>query len=228
MNLKYKGKTKDVFELADGNYLFKFKDSACGNSETGVFDPGENQIIGEIAGKGKAGLKLSDFFFKKINDAGFPTHFISCDPEKAEMIVKPASMFGQGIEVVCRYKAMGSFVRRYGKYVKGGEPLNGLVEITLKDDERNDPLITRDTLAALGILSGEEHDILTKLARNISDVIRISLAVQELELIDIKLEFGRDKAGNIMLIDEVSGDIMRVVDNDGKSVEPVELEQYIL
>ncbi|MCL2019676.1 MAG: phosphoribosylaminoimidazolesuccinocarboxamide synthase [Oscillospiraceae bacterium] len=225
MNLIYKGKTKDVYDLGDGNYLLKFKDDACG--ENGVFDPGANQIIGSIEGKGKAGLKLTDFFFKRINAAGYPTHFVSCDTEKAEMTVKPATIFGRGVEVICRYKAVGSFVRRYGQYVSGGEPLDSLVEITLKDDERGDPLITRDALAMLNILTGDEHDTLVDLVKKISGVIKSALAEKDLELIDLKLEFGRDKDGKIMLVDEVSGDIMRVFDKNGNSVPPIELERIV-
>ncbi|MCL2638300.1 MAG: phosphoribosylaminoimidazolesuccinocarboxamide synthase [Oscillospiraceae bacterium] len=224
MNLIYTGKTKDVYELADGNYLLRFKDDACG--ENGVFDPGANQIIGKIDGKGKAGLKLSDYLFRKINAAGFPTHFIDCDANKAEMTVKPAVMFGKGVEVICRFKAFGSFIRRYGDYIKEGEELDAVVEITLKDDLRGDPLITREALDALNILSCSEHDTLVELTKNISGVIKSALAEKGLELIDIKLEFGRDKSGRIMLIDEVSGDIMRVF-KDGKSVSPTELEKIV-
>ncbi|MCL2696693.1 MAG: phosphoribosylaminoimidazolesuccinocarboxamide synthase [Oscillospiraceae bacterium] len=227
MNLIYKGKTKDVYELADGNYLLRFKDDACGSPETGEFDPGENRIIGKIDGKGKAGLRLSDYLFSRINAAGYPTHFVSCDTEKAEMTVKPAAIFGKGVEVICRYKAAGSFVRRYGGYAAEGQALDALVEITLKDDERGDPLITREALAALGILTGEEHDTLALLVKKISGVIKDALAEKELELIDIKLEFGRDRSGGIMLIDEVSGDIMRVRDKNGVSVPPTLLEKIV-
>jgi phosphoribosylaminoimidazole-succinocarboxamide synthase len=225
MNLIYSGKTKDVYDLGR-NYLLKFKDSATGSLETGKFDPGENQIIGQIEGKGKAGLAVSKFFFKKINAEGFPTHFVSCDIEKAEMVVKPAVMFGKGIEVICRFKAYGSFVRRYGDYIKEGTELDSLTEITLKDDERGDPLVTREILSALGILTAEEHDILVDLTRKISGVIKSALAEKGLELIDLKLEFGRNKDGRIMLIDEVSGDCMRVF-KGGESVSPVELEKII-
>jgi phosphoribosylaminoimidazole-succinocarboxamide synthase len=226
MNLIYKGKTKDVYDLADGNYLLRFKDDACGNPETGEFDPGENQTIGQIAGKGKAGLSVTKFFFERINAAGFPTHFVSCDAEKAEMTVKPATMFGKGVEAVCRFKAFGSFIRRFGDYIEQGAELDSLVEITLKDDERGDPLVTRDILGALGILTGEEHDTLVDLTREISGVIKAALDEKGLELIDLKLEFGKDRDGKIMLIDEVSGDIMRVF-KDGKSVSPVELRRLL-
>jgi phosphoribosylaminoimidazole-succinocarboxamide synthase len=226
MNLLYKGKTKDVYELESGDYLLRFKDDATGSLETGAFDPGENQIIGKIDGKGQAGLKLTAFFFERINAAGFPTHFISCDVDKAEMVIKPATVFGKGIEVICRFKAYGSFMRRYGGYITEGAELPAVVEVTLKDDERGDPPATRQTLEALGILSGEEHDTLVGLTKKISCVIKDLLAEKQLELIDLKLEFGKSRDNKIMLIDEVSGDCMRVF-KDGASLTPVELESIV-
>jgi len=226
MNLIYNGKTKDVYDLGE-NYLLKFKDDACGNAETGEFDPGENQIIGKIEGKGRAGLAVTKFFFEKINAAGFPTHFVSCDVEKSEMVVKPAAVFGKGIEVICRFRAYGSFIRRYGDYIKEGAELDSLVEITLKDDERGDPLVTREILSALGILTAEEHDVLADLTKKIAGVIKSALTEKGLELIGLKLEFGKDRDGKIMLMDEVSGDCMRVFKN-GESVSPVELRRFLL
>ncbi len=59
------------------------------------------------------------------------------------MIVKPAKVFGHGLEVICRYRAVGSFIRRYGLYAKEGQPLDAFVEITLKDDKRQDPLLQK-------------------------------------------------------------------------------------
>jgi phosphoribosylaminoimidazole-succinocarboxamide synthase len=225
LKLIFEGKTKSVYDLGDGNYLFRFKDSATGAD--GVFDPGANQVIGEIAGKGKAGLKLSAFLFTKINQSGFLTHYVASDADKAEMTVFPAKPFGKGIEVICRYKAAGSFLRRYGAYVGDGAGLDALVEVTLKDDERGDPPATKETLSALGILAGDEYENLVNLAKSISGVIRNVLSAKGLELIDIKLEFGRDKDGRVMLIDEVSGDCMRVT-RDGKAVAALELESIIL
>jgi len=222
----YDGKTKIVYELDNGNYMLQFKDDACGKD--GVFDPGENQIGLTIDGKGKAGLQLTDFFFKKINAAGFPTHFIDCDIEKAQMTVRPATMFGKGIEVVCRYRATGRFIRRYGDYITDGTPLDALVEITLKDDVRCDPLITRESLTALGILTAEEHDTLATLVKNIAGIIKRECEKKDLELFDLKLEFGRDKDGQIMLIDEVSGDIMRVFDKRGNPVNPIDLTAILV
>jgi phosphoribosylaminoimidazole-succinocarboxamide synthase len=223
VKLVYKGKTKDVFALEDGNYLFKFKDDVC-VGEDGQFDPGGNRTGLSIKGMGSGSLRMTDYFYQKFNGAGIPTHFLSADLDAGTMTVLPAKTFGShGAEVVVRYRAAGSFIRRYGRYADEGQPLNGLVEITLKDDERGDPLINRDALEQLGILTGEEYDTIKALARGISDFIKDDLAGKGLELIDIKLEFGRaGDGGRIVLIDEVSAGCMRVY-KDGDKVGPLEL-----
>jgi len=224
MKLVYEGKTKNVFDCGDGKYLLKFKDDVTGTD--GVFDPGANTVGLSIEGMGRGGLRLTEYFFKKINEAGYPTHFISADVEKSEMTVCPARVFGKGLEVVCRYRAVGSFLKRYGGYAAEGQTLDALVEITLKDDDRDDPLITRDTLEMLGILTGAEYDTLRDLAKKISGVVKGALAGKGLELYDIKLEFGRVDGG-IVLIDEISGGNMRVF-KDGSIVGPLELVNLVL
>ena len=224
MKMVYEGKTKDVFELDEGKYLLKFKDDVTGTD--GVFDPGANTVGLSIEGAGKGGLRLTEFFFKKINNAGFPTHFISADIEKTEMIVHPAKVFGKGLEVVCRFRAVGSFLRRYGGYVTEGQELDALVEITLKDDSRDDPPITRETLEMLGILTGDEYDTLKDLTKKICGVVKGLLTEKDMELYDIKLEFGRVEGG-IVLIDEISGGNMRVY-KDRQIVPPLDLVRYML
>ena len=224
MKLIAEGKTKDVYDLEDGRYLLKFKDDATGTD--GVFDPGANTVGLTIKGMGQGGLRLTEFFFKKIKSAGYPTHFISADTRTAEMVIRPAEVFGRGLEVICRYKAAGSFLRRYGEYAEEGQELGALVEITLKDDSRGDPLITRDTLETLGILTGGEYDTLKDLTQKISGIIKDALEPYGMELYDIKLEFGRI-GGEIALIDEISGGNMRVY-KDGEIVGPLELVGYLL
>jgi phosphoribosylaminoimidazole-succinocarboxamide synthase len=224
MKLIYDGKTKSVYELDGGEYLLKFKDDATG--EAGVFDPGANKVGLSIEGLGRSGLRLTEFFFGKLKDAGIPTHFVSADIEAAAMTVKPAEMFGNGLEVICRYRAVGSFIRRYGMYAKEGQALDAFVEITLKDDERQDPPISEDGLAMLGLLTHEEYGILKNLTRRISGIIKDELAARGMELYDIKLEFGR-VSGQITLIDEISAGNMRAY-KDGKRVEPLELTRLVL
>jgi len=219
MTLIYKGKTKDVYDNGDGNLLLQFKDDVTGTD--GKFDPGANTVALTIEGVSKSSVRLTGFFFKKIEEAGIPTHYVSADVEKAQMIVRPATMFGKGVEVICRLKAVGSFLRRFGDYCTYGQELDFLVETTLKDDERGDPPITKDQLDMLGILTGEEYEILKDLTQRITGIINNELAKKGAELYDIKLEFGRID-GKIMLVDEISGGSMRVY-KDGKFVEPLEI-----
>jgi phosphoribosylaminoimidazole-succinocarboxamide synthase len=220
----YAGKTKDVYKLEDGNYLLKFKDDVTG--EDGVFDPGANTVGLTMEGAGRAGLKMTKFFFEKLKEKDVPTHFIDADIEEATMTVIPASVFGEGLEVICRYRAAGSFLRRYGKYAEEGQKLDAFVEVTLKDDDREDPPISEDALHMLGVLTRQEYQTLKELTVKISNVIKEELAEKGVELYDIKLEFGRDKNNNILLIDEISGGNMRAY-KDGKYVEPLELQEII-
>lgn len=226
MKLINRGKTKDVYELEDGNYLLKFKDDVTG--EDGVFDPGANAVGLTVEGAGVAALGLSKFFFERLEEKGIPTHYISSNIEDATMTVKPARVFGHGLEFICRYRAVGSFMRRYGMYAKEGQPLDAFVEVTLKDDERQDPPISEDALCMLNILTRDEYATLKKLTVDISNIVKEELAKRGIELYDIKLEFGRvGEHDEIALIDEISGGNMRAY-KDGKYIEPLELERMIL
>ncbi|WP_018659643.1 phosphoribosylaminoimidazolesuccinocarboxamide synthase [Allofustis seminis] len=221
----YTGKTKDVYELSSGNIQLVFKDDMTGKA--GVFDPGSNEVGLTVPGSGRAGLMLSQYFFTAIEAAGIATHFVNADLDKQTMEVLPIEPFGKGLEVICRFEAAGSFVRRYGNYVKEGDPLPQLIEISLKDDQRGDPFIEKETLVALRLLTAQEHDTLIEKTRNISHIIQQLLADHQLHLIDIKLEFGRSKkTGDILLIDEISGGNMRVT-HRGEPVHPLDIHRYL-
>ncbi|MEK5036776.1 phosphoribosylaminoimidazolesuccinocarboxamide synthase [Sporosarcina sp. FSL K6-3457] len=226
MELIYKGKTKDVYKADGNNVLLKFKDDVTG--EDGVFDPGANTVGLTIEGAGQSGLRMTKFFFEKMAEKEIPTHYVAADIDAVTMTVKSAQMFGKGLEVICRYRAVGSFLRRYGAYCEDGQALNAFVEVTLKDDDRNDPPITQDALAQLGLLTAEEYVTLEALTKQISGVVKDELAAKGLELYDIKLEFGRDGVtGEVMLIDEISGGNMRVY-QDGVYITPMDLEKLVL
>jgi phosphoribosylaminoimidazole-succinocarboxamide synthase len=226
MQLIYQGKTKDVYSLGDNQILLKFKDDVTG--ENGVFDPGANTVGLTIEGAGKSGLKMTKYFYELLNAQGVPTHFISADLDEVTMTVKRAQVLGKGLEVICRYKAVGSFLRRYAAYCEEGQDLDKFVEVTIKDDERGDPVISKDALAMLGVLTPEQYDELKERTRQICDVVKAELAKKGLDLYDIKLEFGYDAATQqIILIDEISGGNMRVY-KDGQYVVPLELEKLFL
>ncbi len=226
MNLVYTGKTKDVYQLDNGTIKLLFKDDVTG--EDGVFDPGANTVGLTVEGAGKSGLKMTTYFFEKLQEQKIPTHYIESDLDEVSMIVKNAQMFGNGLEVICRYRAVGSFYRRYGAYCKEGQSLDGFVEVTIKDDERGDPPISKEALVTLQLLNREEYNEIEKRTKQISMIVKTELKRKQLELYDIKLEFGRDQTtGEIMLIDEISGGNMRVYDQDGTYINPLELEKLL-
>src|SRR5699024_11102258 len=130
MELVYKEKTKDGNRVEDGHILLQFKDEVSG--ENGVCDPGESTVGLTMEGAVRSALKMTTFFFEKLTDLRIPTHYIASDLEAGTMTVKDAEMFGQGLEVICRFRAVGSFYRRYGQYCEEGQPLDAFVEITLK------------------------------------------------------------------------------------------------
>ena len=226
MKLIYRGKTKDVYSLGENEVLLKFKDDVTGTD--GIFDPGANTVGLTIVGAGKSGLKMTKHFFELIEANNIATHYISADLNEVSMIVKQADVLGKGLEVICRYRAVGSFYRRYAAYCDEAQKLDALVEVTIKDDERGDPVISEDTLAMLGILTNDAYQEVKALTRKICDLIKSELAKKGLDLYDIKLEFGKNKStGEIMLIDEISGGNMRVY-KDGEYIVPLELERYFL
>lgn len=222
----YQGKTKDVYELDASTYRLQFKDDVTGRD--GVFDPGANEVGLTMDGIGRKNLEMSVFFFEKLKTMQLPTHYLTADLSKNTMDVTPVKAFGDGLEVITRYRAVGSFYRRYGKYIEEGAPLDQLIEITLKDDQRQDPLINEQALIALKLLTKAQYDEIIALNRQIADVIRKELLDHELELYDLKLEFGLDSQGKILLIDEISGGNMRVYRSaTSEYVEPMELVELI-
>ena len=168
--LVYTGKTKNVFELENGNYLLKFKDDCTGAD--GVFDPGMNQVGLTIEGVGDVNLRMTEYYFNKINAAGIRTHFVKANLEDTTMEVLPAKVFGHGLEVVCRRKAVGSFIRRYGEYIEEGADLPYYVEMTFKNDDLGDPLVTKDGLVVLGIMSEKQYDDIKDMTQKITNRCR--------------------------------------------------------
>lgn len=224
MEKLYTGKTKDVYKLDNGNVMLKFKDDCTGKD--GVFDPGENAVGLTIEGIGKANLKSSVYYFELLKKAGIKTHYVSADIESATMEVLPATVFGNGLEVICRFVATGSFIRRYGEYIENGTRLEGgYVECTFKNDTKGDPLVTSEGLVALGIMSAKAFESMKEQTLKIAKVVADDLKSIGLDLWDIKFEFGYHN-GEVILIDEIASGNMRVY-RGNKIVDPVELTKLI-
>ena len=222
MKLVYTGKTKNVYAMDNGNYMLKFKDDCTGKD--GVFDPGENSVGLTIEGVGDVNLRMSIYFFEKINAAGILTHYVSADLEHTTMEVRPARVFGKGLEVICRHKAVGSFLRRYRDYVEEGADLPAYVEMTFKNDALGDPLVTKDGLVCLGVMTEAQYDTIKEMTQKITKIVADDLAEKGMVLYDIKFEYGYDADGNVMLIDEIASGNMRVY-KDGQYIDPMTLSK---
>ena len=203
MKLVYTGKTKDVFALENGNYLLKFKDDCTGKD--GVFDPGENSVGLTIEGVGNVNLRMTKHFFEKINAAGIRTHYVSADLKETTMEVLPAKV-------------------RYGEYIAEGADLPAYVETTFKNDALGDPLVTKDGLVALGVMTEQQYDDIKAMTQKITEVVADDLREKGLVLYDIKFEYGYAPDGSVMLIDEISSGNMRVY-RDGKYIDPMTLSE---
>ena len=221
MKKVYTGKTKDVFALDNGNYLLKFKDDCTGKD--GVFDPGENSVGLQIEGVGDVNLRMSIYFFEKLNAAGIKTHYVSANLDDTTMEVLPAKVFGKGLEVICRNKAVGSFYRRYSDYIEEGADLDSYVEMTFKNDAKGDPLVTKDGLIALGVMSAEQYESTKVMTQKITKIVADDLKEKGLVLYDIKFEFGYS-GDEVILIDEIASGNMRVY-KDGQYIDPMTLSK---
>ena len=219
----YSGKTKDLYSLPNSNILLVFKDDVTG--EDGIIDPGANTVIGQVEGKGRKTLAMTDYFFKRLHAADIPTHLVSLDLEKGTMEVRRAEPLGKdlsgagGLEFICRTRPWGSFLRRYQRYIQDtGQKLDYLVELTIKDDERGDPLINDDTVIALGLLTPDHLEQSKELTRNVCRIVEADLRAKGLTLIDMKIEIGLVD-DEVVVIDEVSADAMRVMDDADKVLD---------
>ena len=207
MEKLYTGKTKDVYKLDNGNVMLKFKDDCTGKD--GVFDPGENTVGLTIEGIGKANLETSIHYFELLKKAGIKTHYVGADVENATMEVLPATVFG------------------HGEYIEDGTVLEGgYVECTFKNDEKGDPLVTGEGLAALGVMTPAMFESMKEQTLKITKIVADDLKSIGLDLWDIKFEFGYNN-DEVILIDEIASGNMRVYKGD-QIVEPVELTKLIL
>ncbi len=224
MKILYEGKTKDVLidESNDDIYLL-FKDSATG--EDGVFDPGSNTVGGSVEGKGKVGLKVSSYFFELMEKNGVPTHYLGADLDKGLMKVRKVTV--PPLEFVLRYYTAGSMCRRFA--LEEGIPFDPpYLEVTLKSDEQGDPLISERLCLMKGLLAPGQYDEALQLLVKIGDVLKNELATMDYTLIDFKVEFGFDEHGKMLVADEITPDIWRIKDENGKIPNQIECANMIL
>lgn len=224
MKTLYNGKTKDVLtDDANGEVYLLFKDSATG--ENGVFDPGSNTVGGSVDGKGKIGLKISQYFFELMKQNGIPTHYLGADVEKGLMKVRKLSV--PKLEFVLRYFTAGSMCRRF-TLVEGIPFDPPYLEVTLKDDEQGDPLISERLCMMKGLLGEGQYDEALNILVKVGEVLKKELAKLKLTLIDFKIEIGYDKNGQMYVVDEITPDIWRVKDENGNIPNQIDCAKLIL
>ena len=224
MNTLYDGKTKTVMlDEATGVVNLFFKDTATG--ENGMFDPGYNTVGGSVEGKGKIGLIISKYFFELMEKNGIPTHFLGADIDQNLMQVKKLTV--PKLEFVLRYFTAGSMCRRFT--LPEGIPFDPpYKEVTLKDDEQGDPLITERLCLMKEMLVPGVFDQGLELVEKVGEVLKVELAKMDLQLIDFKIEVGYDEDGKVYVVDEITPDIWRVKDKDGVIPNQIDCAKLIL
>lgn len=224
MKTIYDGKTKTVLLDEETNvvHLF-FKDSATG--ENGVFDPGSNTVGGSVEGKGKVGLAVSKHFFELMEKNGIPTHYLGSDIDKGLMQVRNLTV--PRLEFVLRYFTAGSMCRRF-TLPEGIVFDPPYTEVTLKDDEQGDPLISERLCIMKGILAPGQYDEALDILVRVGEVLKEELAGMGLTLIDFKIEVGYDETGKVFVADEITPDIWRVRDENGNIPNQIDCAQLIL
>lgn len=224
MKTIYDGKTKTVLLDEETNVVnLFFKDSATG--ENGVFDPGSNSVGGSVEGKGKVGLTVSKYFFELMEANGIPTHYLGADIDKGLMQVRNLTV--PRLEFVLRYYSAGSFCRRFR--LEEGIPFDPPYgEVTLKDDEMGDPLVTERVCIMKGMLVEGQYAEAQELVVRVGEVLKKELATMGLTLIDFKVEVGFDESGKVYVADEITPDIWRVRDENGNIPNQIDCAQMIL
>lgn len=201
MSLLHEGKAKKVFMTEDPDLVIQeFKDDAT------AFN---NKKKGTIADKGVVNNAISCRLFTMLEAEGIRTHLVEKLSER-DMLCRRLDIIKA--EVVTRNVAAGSLVRRYG-FEEGFVLEEPIVELYLKDDDLDDPLMNEAHAVALGVATLDELEVLKRRAMEINAVLRKFFADRKLRLVDFKLEFGRHH-GEILLGDEISPDTCRFWDLD--------------
>ena len=201
MELLYEGKAKKIYKTDNPNEVIcEFKDSLTAfNGEKAA----------QEKGKGALNCEITTLIFKALEKEGIPTHLIK-QIDETKLLVKKVKIIP--IEVVVRNIAAGSLSKRLG--LKEGEKLPfTIVEFYYKNDELNDPLINDDHAMILNLVSSrKELDTLRDYGRKINEFLSDFFDKIGLILVDFKVEFGKDKEGNIILADEITPDSCRLWD----------------
>ena len=211
--LIYEGKAKKVFSHDDPDkVIIEFKDDAT------AFNALKKD---KFEGKGKLNCLISARIFELLKNNNIPTHFIKLKNENT-MISQKIKIIP--LEIVLRNKAYGSLCKQ--TTIKSGTDLpQPLIDIYLKNDELNDPLITKDRIELMNIISSKDLDLIIDLTLKINGILKSFFRNIQIQLVDFKLEFGYDDKNKIVLGDEISPDNCRLWDLNQKNDIIVSLDK---
>jgi len=212
-HLIYEGKAKRVFSHDDlDKVVIEFKDDAT------AFNALKKA---KFEGKGKLNCLISARIFELLIKNNIPTHFIELKSENT-MIAKKIKIIP--LEIVLRNIAYGSLCKQ--TTIKSGVVLeNPLIDIYLKNDALNDPLLTKDRINLLKIIGNEDFELISNMTLRINKLLKTFFYKIKLELVDFKLEFGYNSKGQIILGDEISPDNCRLWDLNQDSGRIVSLDK---
>ena len=198
--LIYEGKAKKVFSHDDADkVIIEFKDDAT------AFNALKKA---KFKGKGQLNCLISARIFELLLKKNIPCHFLELKNENT-MIAHKIKVIP--LEIVLRNTAYGSLCKQ--TTIESGTVLeNPLIDLYLKNDELNDPLITKDRIELMNILSTKDLDLIMDLTLKINKILKSFFKNIQLQLVDFKLEFGYDLKNNIILGDEISPDNCRLWD----------------
>ncbi|MCD6579061.1 phosphoribosylaminoimidazolesuccinocarboxamide synthase [bacterium] len=201
------GKTKIVlFDEETGSYFLKFKNSIT------AFN---SQRKDELDEKGRINCEISYFLMKEVEKSGLP---ISYEKKVDDVTIKVKDLKMIPVEVVVRNIAYGSFLKRFT--IKEGERLKQpIVEFFFKDDEKNDPQLTRELFEYFELANLDEVEKMKEYALKVNEILKEIFHKVKITLVDFKIEFGRDKAGNLLLADEIDPDSCRLWDFSGEMLD---------
>ena len=211
--LIYEGKAKKVFSHDDEDkVIIEFKDDAT------AFNALKKA---KFEGKGKLNCQISSRIFELLIRNNIPTHFLELRNENT-MIAKKIKVIP--LEIVLRNTAYGSLCRQ--TTIKSGSVLaKPLIDIYLKNDDLNDPLITKDRIELMNIIDLRDLNLIIDLTLKTNEILKSFFENNQLILVDFKLEFGYDIDNNILLGDEISPDNCRLWDLNQKNDMIVSLDK---
>lgn len=196
----YEGKAKQVYATDEADkVIIHYKDAAT------AFN-GEKKA--DIDNKGRLNNEISTIIFKRLAEAGIPTHHIETLNDRDQLCHKVEIV---PLEVIVRNVIAGSMAKRLG--IEEGTPApNTIFEICYKDDALGDPLINDHHAVALGATTYKELQDIYDMTARINSVLKEMFAEIGIRLIDFKIEFGRKADGTVVLADEISPDTCRLWD----------------